>query len=80
MFYWEPNVYGTNDAISKMKEKVPPPREKDWTDYFIQGLTMPFNIAHDLGIPGIPDISTVTDLINGSGLKKMKIKKKTTKK
>ena len=75
MFYWEPDVYGTDDAISKMKEEVPPPREKDWTDYFIQGLTMPFNIGHDLGIPGIPDISTVTDLI-GSGLKR-RAKKKT---
>jgi len=59
-------TYGHNAALKKMFEVIPRPKKKDWTDYFVQGLTMPFALASQIpGLNEIPGIKQTSDILGG---------------
>ena len=38
--------WGYDDALQMLWKTIPKPQDKDWTDYFVQGVTLPFTIAN----------------------------------
>jgi hypothetical protein len=46
-----PTNAGHNDALAELYKAIPPPpppKSMDWTDYFFEGLTMPFKVVSEV--------------------------------
>jgi hypothetical protein len=65
-YYWNPQIVGFNESIGYMKSVIPRPSKKNWADYFVQGLTMPFTLASKIpGLNMIPGVKLTADILGG---------------
>lgn len=65
-YYWNPQIWGFNESLKYMRSVIPRPRKKDWTDYFVEGLTMPFTLASKIpGLNMIPGVKLTSDILGG---------------
>ena len=66
-YFWNPKIWGHNLALRELYKAIPRPKKKDWTDYFVEGLTMPFKIASQIPglnmIPGIKQVANISEAL-----------------